>query len=162
MQRLRADMRCRANEGKKSKIKNNPPKSSGKSPPSVLKTLVPISFYSILSLPNAFSPPLFPLYCPKVKNNRSPTSPIPGTIMPFLSHPSSTPPSQISTLAPPSSAARRTPPWLPSTLSIMILSTPHSSRVWMAATAVPPVAMTGSRMMAKGCGVLGWWEGRLL
>lgn len=57
--------------------------------------------------------------------------------------------SQISTPAGHSAAARRAPASAPRTPMTRMRWAPHSRRVWMAAALVPPVAMTGSRMMAR-------------
>lgn len=105
---------------------------------------------------------------PIVKNNLSPTSPRPGFNIPVSVNSLSIPASHSSTPSGHSSAARTTPGTAPSTESTMIRCVPHSRSVWMAAAQVPPVAMTGSRMMASreaeafpSC-VGGWWFGRLL
>lgn len=84
-----------------------------------------------------------------VRNKRSPTSPSPGLIIPLSSKSSSIPPTQTSVASGHSPAALLTPPAHPNTLIRITLCTPHSFSVCMAATAVPPVAMTGSRMMAR-------------
>ena len=83
-------------------------------------------------------------YFPSVKNNRSPTSPNPGFIMPLSLISSSMPASQISVPSGHSFAAFKAPTRAPSTDITIIRPTPHSLRVWIAATQVPPVAMTGS------------------
>lgn len=101
------------------------------------------------------------LYFPIVKNKRSPTSPRPGFNMPLFVNSLSTPASQISTPSGHSSAARRTPTSAPTTLSTNTFCAPHSLNVWIAAAQVPPVAMTGSRMMAR-LDAEPWWFGRLL
>lgn len=86
---------------------------------------------------------------PIVKNKRSPTSPNPGTIIPFSLTPSSIPATQISTPSGHSLAALTTPGTAPNTAITITRCTPHSFSVWMAAEQVPPVAMTGSSRMAR-------------
>lgn len=110
---------------------------------------VPTSLSTLLR-----SHPSHHTHFPLVKNNRSPTSPNPGTIMPLASTCASTPPTQTSTPSLHSSAALLTPASAPSTLMTRTRSTPHSFSVWIAATDVPPVAMMGSRRMARGGAVV--------
>lgn len=100
-----------------------------------------------------------------VKNNLSPISPSPGLSIPRSVSSSSTPASQISTPAGHSAAAALTPGRAPRTDNTMMRFAPHSRSVWMAATQVPPVAMTGSRMTARSEGPeppAVRWFGRLL
>ena len=93
------------------------------------------------------SPPFS--HFPNVPNNLSPTSPIPGLIIPLSSNSSSTPATLTSVLSDHSPATFCNPEAQARTLITMIRWTPHSFNVWMAATAVPPVAMTGSRITAR-------------
>jgi len=115
-----------------------------------------------------FTGPYFPI----VKNNLSPTSPKPGLIIPLSLTFSSSPATQISVPSGHSLAALNTPGSAPNTVTTIILLTPHSLSVCIAAAHVPPVAMTGSRSKASSealvLGVLdgelaaGRWYGRLL
>lgn len=86
---------------------------------------------------------------PTVKNKRSPISPNPGLSIPPPVTPSSTPATQISVPSPHSSAALLTPSLAPSIETTRTRRAPQSRSVWMAAAQVPPVAMTGSRTMAR-------------
>jgi hypothetical protein len=86
---------------------------------------------------------------PIVKNKRSPTSPSPGLIIPLSFNSSSIPPTQTSVASGHSPAALVTPPAHPRTLIKTTLCTPHSLSVCIAAAAVPPVAITGSRIIAR-------------
>lgn len=107
----------------------------------------------------AFLYQFFVFHFPIVKNNLSPTSPRPGLIIPRSSTCLSNPPTHTSTDSLPfSSAARVTPSSLPNTLITTTFFTPHSSSVCMAALAVPPVAITGSKSMAmEGIGDGSGW-----
>jgi hypothetical protein len=84
-----------------------------------------------------------------VKNNRSPISPNPGLIIPRSLSSLSIPPIQISVLSAHSSAAFVTPTWAPRILIRITRSAPQSLSVWIAAAAVPPVAITGSMSIAR-------------
>lgn len=102
-----------------------------------------------------------------VKNNLSPTSPMPGLSMPRSVSSASNPASQISVPSGHSFAASSTPGLAPRMDRTRIRFVPHSFRVWIAAAEVPPVAMTGSRTMVRS-GVFSEeeeeerWLGRLL
>lgn len=88
-------------------------------------------------------------HLPNVKNNRSPMSPSPGLIIPRSLSSLSIPPIQISVPSAHSSAAFMTPTWAPRMLIRITRSAPHSLSVCIAAAAVPPVAITGSRSSAR-------------
>lgn len=96
------------------------------------------------------------LYFPIVKNNLSPTSPKPGMIIPFPSNSSSKPANQISVPSGHSWLAFSTPGMAPRMAMTITRLTPHSLRVSMAATQVPPVAMTGSRRKATSDAEVLW------
>lgn len=91
--------------------------------------------------------------------------------MPLASTCLSSPPRNTSVASGHSFAALSTPCSAPSTAMTIILCTPHSLRVLMAAAEVPPVAIMGSiriasvgaeelEVVAVAC--VGMWYGRLL
>lgn len=95
------------------------------------------------------------VYFPSVKNSRSPISPKPGLIMPFSSTSSSHPPTHTSTPSSHSPHALANPSSVAKIAHTIILLTPQSFSVSIAAHAVAPVAITGSTMIASsGCGGL--------
>lgn len=86
---------------------------------------------------------------PIALNNLSPISPKPGTIIPLPSYEASTAPTHNSTPSPHDSAALRTPGSVPNTEITSTRFAPHSRRRCIAASAVAPVAMTGSTRIAS-------------